>query len=157
MLFRIQILLCLIGVASVQGQARVLLMQATARNPVFRYTSSFWVAANVLNPQYNTPRSGVNSKLPAYNTQLLTAVELCTGSNPSSMRCYEEAIPGAARTARALFSGNYTRTSRMDQDQWNRVTGNTNRRSPCGMQRPGFNTRCNDGNWARWGYCDNIP
>ena len=132
-------------------------MQATAGDPVFRYSSSYWEATNVLNPQYNTPRTGVNAKLPAYNTQMLTAVAICTGSSPSSMQCYEEAIPGAPKTARQLFSGDYTRTPGMDQDQWNRVTGNTNRRSPCGMQRPGFNTRCNDGNWARWGYCDNIP
>jgi hypothetical protein len=25
------------------------------------------------------------------------------------------------------------------------------------MQRPGFNTVCADGNFARWGYCANIP
>lgn len=22
--------------------------------------------------------------------------------------------------------------------------------------RPGFNIQCNDGNWARWGYCNNV-
>ena len=27
----------------------------------------------------------------------------------------------------------------------------------CEPQRPGFNTLCNDGNHARWGYCVNIP
>ena len=26
----------------------------------------------------------------------------------------------------------------------------------CGMQRPGFNIQCNDGNKARWGYCVNC-
>ena len=25
------------------------------------------------------------------------------------------------------------------------------------MNRPGFNTQCNDNNWARWGYCGNLP
>ena len=25
------------------------------------------------------------------------------------------------------------------------------------MQRPGFNIACKDGNYARWGFCNNIP
>eukprot|EP00961_Rhodomonas_salina_P014548 195266-Rhodomonas_salina.1 len=25
------------------------------------------------------------------------------------------------------------------------------------MQRPGFNTVCNDNNRARWGFCGNVP
>jgi hypothetical protein len=27
----------------------------------------------------------------------------------------------------------------------------------CEPQRPGFNTQCNQGNHARWGFCNNIP
>jgi hypothetical protein len=37
-------------------------------------------------------------------------------------------------------------------DYWNGNGGGN-----CGMQRPGINTQCNDNNWARIGYCVNLP
>ena len=62
-----------------------------------------------------------------------------------------------AAAAAALFNGPYRREGVVNQDEFNAVFGNPPNHNGCGMQRPGFNIQCNDGNRARWGYCANIP
>jgi hypothetical protein len=150
-----QILLCLMVVTCVQGQTPVLLMQGRESSTAFRYTASYWTSANTYRTQYSSPRTGQDAKLAAFNTMPLYRVKLCMG-NSLPGTCYEYPVPNAPKTALALFNGPHIRTTNLDQSTWNSMMRNTNRRN-CGMQRPGFNTRCNDGNWARWGYCDNIP
>jgi hypothetical protein len=150
-----QILLCLMVVTCVQGQTPVLLMQGRESSTAFRYTASYWTSANTYRTQYSSPRTGQDAKLAAFNTMPLYKVKLCMG-NSLPGTCYEYPVPNAPKTALALFNGPHIRTTDLDQNTWNSMMRNTNRRN-CGMQRPGFNTRCNDGNWARWGYCDNIP
>ena len=139
----------------VAGQTSVLLMQGRGSSTTFQYSANYWTSANTLRTQYSSPRTNVDAKLAAFNTMPLYTVKLCMGSSLPGT-CYEYPVPNAPQTALALFNGPHVRTTDLNQGTWDSMMRNTNRRN-CGMQRPGFNTRCNDRNWARWGYCDNIP
>ena len=130
-------------------------MQGRPGAATFEYRASYWTSANTLNTQYSSPRTNVDAKLAAFNTMPLNAVKICVGSRLPGI-CYQYTVPRGPKTALALFNGPHVRTTNLDQGTWDRMMQNTNRRN-CPMQRPGFNTRCNDRNWARWGYCDNIP
>lgn len=104
-----------------------------------------------------------DAKLDAYNTQSFSKVKLCVGTTEL---CYSYDLGQTYSNAAKLFNGNFKRTTNMDKRKftdlwlspgspdydyfWNGGSG-----ANCGMQRPGFNTQCNDGNDARWGYCVN--
>ena len=132
------------------GQTPVLLMQGRQGSSTFQFSASYWTNANTLRTQYSSPRTNVDAKLAAFNTMPLYRVKLCMGSSLPGT-CYEYPVPNAPQTALALFNGPHVRTTDLDQSTWDTMMRNTNRRRPCGMQRPGFNTRCNGRNWARWG------
>merc|ERR1711890_158146 len=57
---------------------------------------------------------------------------------------------------KALFNAGYIRDATLDQQGFEKAFGAYGHRK-CGMQRPGFNIQCKDNNWARWGFCNNLP
>lgn len=93
------------------------------------------------------------AKYPEFNTMAFTAITACVDSFDNCLSEYEFAsvIPNALE----LFNGQFRREGVVQQEFVSvfHATGQQN----CGMQRPGFHTECNDGNRARWGFCNNIP
>lgn len=89
-------------------------------------------------------------------------MRVCTNNNA---KCYTYFLPASfgKLTMLELTSGSKRATTDMSMQEFEDVMGNTNcgsymcHKNGCNMQRPGFNTVCNDGNKARWGFCDNIP
>ena len=81
---------------------------------------------------------------------------MCIGL-PSS-NCVEHTFDKEWSSAKALFSGGYIRDSNVEQASiLKSFAPAANSYAKCGMQRPGFNIQCKDGNKARWGYCANCP
>jgi hypothetical protein len=119
----------------------------------FAYTSTLWGDDQLLN-EVDPIDSPGNAKYPAYNDLEFDAIKVCVGlpTNCIEAQAFLEPIPNAA----ALFDGPYRRQG-VVQDEWDRVFDPSGQNEACGMQRPGFNTLCADGNQARWGYCANIP
>ena len=124
----------------------------------FQYDSELWTNHETLNSEYTTIRSGIDVKLPSYNTQPLSAVRVCVESLD---RCYT--IEAHANSSRELFSGSYRRRDDINQNSFEAVFGADQSRvafasnqTQC-MQRPGFNTQCKGGNKARFGFCGNLP
>jgi hypothetical protein len=104
--------------------------------------------------------------LPAFNTQSLDGIRVCTGSTSN---CYDYLFDNQANpflqsrpTALALFSHSYIRCTDINQPTMEQIFEHTDcgnsqcSQNGCAMQRPGFNTECYN-NWARFGYCDNSP
>ena len=117
-------------------------------------------------------------KLSSYNTVAFKHVRLCVtqslclrcmeegGKLPPTDRCYSMSVQ--AGSAHQLFTGSFQRRTDLNQVSWESLfyantafgdaaaiperSGHVN----C-MQRPGFNTICNDNNKARWGFCGNLP
>ena len=141
-----------------------LLLQSAPYSTVFRYDASYWTTANTLNPQHSTEKANVDAKLMAFNTLPLLGLRVCTGT---AHNCYEYMFPASDSylstrpTALELFSHTFTRAA-FDASRFEHIFGHTMcgtyqcSKNGCNMQRPGFNTICNDGNKARWGFCDNI-
>ena len=119
----------------------------------FAYSSALWANDQLLNEGDPVDTPG-NAKYPAYNTAEFDAIRVCVGqaSNCIEPQAFLEPVVGAA----ALFDGPYRRQG-VVQDEWDVVFDPSGQNEACGMQRPGFNTVCADGNFARWGYCANIP
>ena len=119
----------------------------------FAYTSTLWRDDQLLNEADPIDSPG-NAKYPAYNDLEFDAIKVCVGlpTNCIEAQAFLEPIPNAA----ALFDGPYRRQG-VVQDEWDRVFDPSGQNEACGMQRPGFNTLCADGNQARWGYCANVP
>ena len=136
--------------------AHVLVLQISTSQPgSFYYDSALWSNDETLNAQHTTVVSDVDVKLPAYSTVALSGVRLCVGTIDN---CYEMSVEAAS--AKDLFSGSYQRREDLDQVHWQALfDANFPERylhENC-MQRPGFNTQCNDNNRARWGFCTNLP
>jgi hypothetical protein len=82
--------------------------------------------------------------------------------------CYNYELTTDYANAAAVFGSSHIRTTNLDKraftdlylsvddPQYNRFWAGYGG-GICSMQRPGFSTQCNDNNWARWGYCGNLP
>jgi endonuclease I len=140
-----------------KGSGWVLVLQiADNISGSFQYDSELWTNYETLNSEYTRIRSGIDVKLPSYNTQPLSAVRVCVESLD---RCYS--IEAHANSSRELFSGSYRRRDDINQNSFEAVFGSDQLRvasnsTQC-MQRPGFNTQCKGGNKARFGFCGNLP
>ena len=125
----------------------------TNGDDTFQYDSSYWTStANVLNED-SDPYAPGNAKYSEYNTMRFTEVRACVDTLDNCLDGHTFAEPYA--NAAQLFGGGHQREG-IDQAEFESVFGVSGNQN-CGMQRPGFNTQCRGGNWARWGFCNNLP
>lgn len=143
---------------------------------MFQYESPRWTDEVLINENTGpaTDADDEDAKFPAFISQPLGRLKVCykTLSN-----CVTYELGQEYASARALFSGGFVRSDNMGQGSlspdegkrawtdlflppgdslydtfWNGGSG-----SSCGMLQPGINTQCRDHNFARIGYCSNIP
>ncbi|CAK0834659.1 unnamed protein product [Prorocentrum cordatum] len=156
-----------------------LLMKLKAGSTTFQYDSSYWTdGSSVLNEASGASSSDSDDedvKMSAFNTVSISALTLCYKTLDN---CYTYELGATYTSAQSLFSSGFIRSLNMGygsgtaaegkkawtdlflppgtatwyDDFWNGYGGGN-----CDMQRPGINTQCNDYNWARIGYCVNLP
>ena len=121
----------------------------------FQYDSPHWGDVGSVVNEEEDPNLDGNAKYPEYNTMQFTKIRICVGvlEEASCTMPFEFTTPFT--NAAQLFNGAFRREG-VVQAEWDRLFAPSGDRD-CGMQRPGFNTVCNDNNRARWGYCNNIP
>ena len=125
----------------------------TNGDPTFAYEAEHWASSTtVLNP-HDDPTAPGNAKYAAYNTQNFDAIRACVGTLDNCLPTHAFAEP--IRNAADLFGGAHRREG-VIENSWLDAFGVTGQRD-CSPQRPGFNTVCNGGNKARWGFCNNVP
>merc|ERR1719373_1462828 len=158
--------------------ASTLLMKLKAGSNTFQYDASYWTDTSTLNEAAGASVSDSDDedvKMSAFSTLPVSALTVCyqTLSN-----CYTYDLGATYTSAQALFSSGFIRSLSLGHASGDAATGkqawtdlflppgtptwyddywNGNGGGNCGMQRPGINTQCNDNNWARIGYCVNLP
>ena len=119
----------------------------------FAYESELWSSSTTVLNSHDDPTTPGNAKYASYNTLSFDAIMGCVGTlaNCMPVHAFSEPIGNAAR----LFDGPYRNEGVIEEDMLNAfgVSGHKD----CAPQRPGFNTRCAQGNNARWGFCNNVP
>ena len=142
------------ALSSANGTGWTIILK-TNGDDTFQYDSSYWTnSASTLNDDSDPSQVG-NAKYGAYNTEPFNAIKLCVGTLDNSSCTTPHVFDGPIASAASLFDGPYVRDG-IVQDEWETVFGVSGHRV-CGMQRPGFNTQCAEGNSARWGWCSNVP
>ncbi|CAK0791735.1 unnamed protein product, partial [Prorocentrum cordatum] len=160
------------------SSAPTLLMKLRAGSNTFQYDASYWTDTSVLNEAGGASVSDSDDedvKMSAFNTDPISALTLCYKTLDN---CYTYELGATYTSASALFSSGFIRSENLGygagaadaakqawtdlflppgtptwyDDYWNGNGGGN-----CNMQRPGINTQCNDNNWARIGYCVNLP
>jgi len=160
------------------SSAPTLLMKLRAGSNTFQYDASYWTDTSVLNEAGGASVSDSDDedvKMSAFNTVSISALTLCYKTLDN---CYTYELGATYTSASALFSSGFIRSENLGygagaadaakqawtdlflppgtptwyDDYWNGNGGGN-----CNMQRPGINTQCNDNNWARIGYCVNLP
>ena len=151
-------------------------MKLKAGSNTFKYESAYWTNTEVLNPSSKSALEDddIDAKLPEFNSVPVAVLKLCY---KTLTNCYTYNLGQTYNSARELFSSGFKRSNNLGSGDssnvdakkaftdvflppgdeaynnfWNGGSGNS-----CHMQRPGINTRCNHGNWARIGYCVNVP
>jgi hypothetical protein len=153
-------------------------MKLKAGSSTFQYDASYWTDTSTLNEAAGASVSDSDDedvKMSAFNTLPLSALTVCyqTLSN-----CYTYDLGATYTSAQALFSSGFIRSLTLGHASGSPAAGkqawtdlflppgtptwyddywNGNGGGNCDMQRPGINTQCNDNNWARIGYCVNLP
>eukprot|EP00959_Pyramimonas_sp_CCMP1952_P267578 5594741-Pyramimonas_sp.AAC.1 len=153
-------------------------MKLKAGSSTFQYSASYWTDTSVLNEAAGASVSDSDDedvKMTAFNTIPISALTVCykTLSN-----CYTYELGSTYTSARELFSSGFIRSDNLGYGAGTAAAGkqawtdlflppgtptwyddywNGNGGGNCGMQRPGINTQCHDNNWARIGYCVNLP
>lgn len=159
------------------GVAETLIMKLKAGSDVFKYESAYWTNDQTLNPSETTASENddIDAKLEAFNTMRLNAIKICYGTLTN---CYTYDLGNEYPNAAALFNSGFISSDNIgggdqspedakraftdiflpptDTSPYNRFW-NGNGGGNCDMQRPGINTQCRDNNWARIGYCVNLP
>ena len=126
----------------------------TNGDSTFGYSSSYWTNTKLLNENDDFGTPG-NAKYDAFNTASFNKVKICVGS--AHENCVEHTLSNTYPNAKSLFSAGYIKDGTFSQKDFNAAFGPAKGSyQDCGMQRPGFNIQCNDGNKARWGYCINC-
>jgi len=155
-----------------------LLMKLKASSNTFQYDASYWTDTSVLNEAGGASVSDSDDedvKMSAFNTLSISALTMCY---KTLTNCYSYDLGATYTSAQSLFSSGFIRSLNLGggsatadvakraftdlflppgtpiwyDDYWTGTGGGI-----CAMQRPGINTQCNDNNWARIGYCVNLP
>ena len=143
-------------------------MKLKAGSDVFKYSASYWTDSSTLNPSSMTPSNmdDIDAKLEAFNTYPFVMIKVCYKTLDN---CFEHTMDSPYSSAQALFSSGFHRDETIDKTDWTDLFlppgsptwyedfWNGNGGGKCDPQRLGFNTQCNDNNWARIGYCVNLP
>jgi len=156
-----------------------------ASSSVFTFESSHWESGTTLNPTQTTEVVGTDALLPAYSTAPLNALKLCTipttgrtavsfssvsDSAGKPTHCYTYSFESAYTNALALFSIPYNSYETSPETSfgqkafeklWTSDLHDARKAVTAGhevcTQRPGVNSKCNDNNWVRFGFCGNLP
>jgi len=130
------------------------LVLKTNGDSTFGFSSSYWTDAKLLNEGADVGTPG-NAKYDAFNTLAFKKVKMCIGGAHS--HCIEHTLTKSYWNARALFSAGYIKDRTFSKQDFLAAMGPAQGSyRNCGMQRPGFNIECKDGNKARWGFCNNC-
>jgi hypothetical protein len=118
------------------------------------WSSAYWRDSETLNPSSPIDEL-VNAKYPSYMSRSFNAIRLCV---ETLTNCYTHSMAETWDSALSLWGNdNFIRDTNIDQAEILRIFGPTaGTYQDCGMQRPGFNIQCHDGNRARFGYCVNC-
>lgn len=121
----------------------------------FGFTSKYWTDDKLLNPTSPYDKAG-NAKYDAFLSKPFNTIRMCV--NAPDTNCVEHKFVSKQwKNAKALFSAGYIRDPTLKRDEMLRAFGpKTGSYQNCPMQRPGFNIKCNDNNWARFGFCLNC-
>jgi hypothetical protein len=153
-------------------------MKLKAGTNTFQYDASYWTDSSVLNVARGASISDSDDedvKMSAFSTVSISALTLCYKTLDN---CYTYELGATYASAQSLFSSGFIRSLNMGYGSGTAAEGkkawtdlflppgtptwyddywNGNGGGNCGMQRPGINTQCSDNNWARMGYCVNLP
>jgi hypothetical protein len=122
----------------------------------FGYDSAYWTSSKTLNTKSPIGDTSKDAKYSTFMTTRFNTIRVCV-DNPET-NCIVHSFKKTYNSAKELFNSGYIRDATLDQDIMETVFNSKNSgRKGCGMQRPGFNIVCKDGQKARWGFCNNIP
>jgi len=121
----------------------------------FGYNAKYWTDGSTLKP--TSPLNKLqNAKYAAFNTEPVGSIRICADS--PNKHCFDHEFKSDFPSARALFSAGYIRDPTLSQSNFEDIfSAQSSGRKNCGMQRPGANIVCKDGQKARFGFCNNIP
>jgi hypothetical protein len=132
------------------------LAMKTNGDSTWGYSESIWESDTLLN-ENQEPNAAGNAKYAEYLNTPFSNIKLCVGSDAGSASCMTHAMPRSFASLKQLFNAGFVRQEGISQDDIYSVFGpSSGSYQPCGMQRPGFNIQCNDGNKARFGFCNNC-
>jgi len=137
------------------GKARwQLVMKVGTQTDKLGFSSALWTNDQLLNE--NSPmQDSTDAKYAAYLNVPFKEIRMCIGSPESN--CVTHQFSKSYDSAKALFSAGYIRDQTVKRDEILKAFGVTpGSYQDCPMQRPGFNIKCHDNNWARWGFCFNC-
>jgi len=120
----------------------------------FGFSSKYWTDDKTLNENSDEAEPG-NAKYAEFTSVPFGKIKMCVGAPDKN--CVEHKFTRDYANAKALFAAGYIRDSNLDQTNILKTFGPAkDSYQDCPPQRPGFNIECNDGNKARWGYCNNC-
>lgn len=146
-----------------RSEEEYVLAMKTTGDTVWGWSSSLWMNTETLEP--NSPEEEeINAKYPAFNEIGFNTIRICVGeptqTTPTGSptgNCFDHTLAQSYSSLQALFSAGFIRDDSLDQGHILHTFGVApGMVRSCGMQRPGFNTQCNDGNKARIGFCNNC-
>uniref|UniRef100_A0A7S4S9K3 Uncharacterized protein n=1 Tax=Alexandrium monilatum TaxID=311494 RepID=A0A7S4S9K3_9DINO len=118
------------------------------------YSSPLWENDELLNEDSPIDQAG-NAKYSTYLNSPFKSIRMCIGSPDSN--CVEHTFDREWGSAKTLFSAGYIRDPTLDGEGiLGAFAPKKGWYQDCPMQRPGFNVKCKDSNWARFGFCLNC-
>jgi len=143
------------------------LIMKIGRTNMFRYESPLWENDQLLNE--NADATTVeDAKFASFLTKSFNKISVCYDSPTENCWSYTFNDGTVWNSARELFSSGYNRRSDFSatmgelhaaltafglNDSMYQEGANSKN---CAPQRPGFNSMCNNGNYVRFGYCNNL-
>merc|ERR1712025_1317089 len=121
----------------------------------FGYNAAYWTNQATLK-NTSPPTKQENAKYATFMTVPVTKIRICTDA--AGKNCFVHEFDQTFPSAMDLFSAGYIRDPTLEQSNFEKIfnAAGSGRKS-CGMQRPGANIVCKDGQKARFGFCNNIP
>merc|ERR1712159_359471 len=129
------------------------IMKIMESKGTFGYDSAYWTNTKTYNAKVAWTDKSKDAKYEAFSTTPFSTIRMCVNSMD---QCVYHTFSKTFKSARELFSSGYIRDSKLDQKGIEAAFAASGHKK-CGMQRPGFNIVCKDGQKARWGFCNNIP
>lgn len=130
------------------------LIMKIGKDNTFHYRSPYWTDTKLLNHGLPLSQAG-NAKYKTFLEKPFRSIRMCVGAPTGN--CVEHRFEKEWSNARTLFSSGYIREPKLDRNGILKIFApKKGWYQDCPMQRPGFNIRCHDGNWARWGFCLNC-